>query len=94
MEGSSNEEEMESVVLPNFDIIYQVTVNNLNSGFQECRYGDKVAQIQLYSHFMPTFLVNPSQETDSYLLYKFEAPMTILVAVILKALYTKSPGLM
>ena len=47
MEGSNNEEEMESVVLPNFDIIYQVTlwcnilykkivvvvviVNNLNS---------------------------------------------------------------
>ena len=46
------------------------------------------------SHFMPTFLVNPSQETDSYLLYKFEAPMMILVAVILKALYTKCPGLM
>ena len=64
MEGSSNEEEMESVVLPNFDILYQVTlwcnilykkvvvvvviVNNLNSGFQECCYGDIVAQIQLY----------------------------------------------
>nr|POE95622.1 hypothetical protein CFP56_22758 [Quercus suber] len=32
-------------------------------------------------------------ETDSYLLYKFEAPMMILFAVILKALYTKSPGL-
>ena len=46
------------------------------------------------SHFMPTFLVNPSQETDSYLLNKFEAPMMILVAVILKDLYTKSPGLM
>ena len=46
------------------------------------------------SHFMPTFLVNPLQETDSYLLYKFEAPMMILVAVIFKALYTKSPGLM
>ena len=46
------------------------------------------------SHFMPTFLVNPSQETDSYPLYKFEAPVMILVAVILKALYTKSQGLM
>uniref|UniRef100_A0A7N2LCT2 R13L1/DRL21-like LRR repeat region domain-containing protein n=1 Tax=Quercus lobata TaxID=97700 RepID=A0A7N2LCT2_QUELO len=42
---------------------------------------------------MPTFLVNTSQATDSYLLYKFEAPMMILVAVILKALYTKSPGI-
>ena len=35
------------------------------------------------SHFMPTFLVNPSQETNSHLLYKFEAPMMILVCSFL-----------
>ena len=46
------------------------------------------------SHVMPTFLVNTLQETNSYSLYKFEASMMILVAVILKALYTRSPGLM
>ena len=44
------------------------------------------------SHVMPTFLVNTLQETNSYSLYKFEASMMILGAVILKALYTKGPG--
>ena len=44
------------------------------------------------SHVMPTFLVNTLQETNSYSLYKFEASMMILGAVILKTLYTKGPG--
>ncbi|KAF3964288.1 hypothetical protein CMV_011404 [Castanea mollissima] len=45
-----------------------------------------------YTH-ITDHIILAVKETDSYLLYKFEAPMMILVAVILKALYTKSPGL-